>query len=152
MCLVMFGKVMPRVVPEISVKHFFWIHYGLTQIFTCFFHGLVLPLSMKIPWKPKRQEKLLTFYVREPDFQPTHSFPLPIQRPATRSPICASKPSHLVEIDISTPILELPTTSNEAITHIFNELSLPHLFTGKVSIYFFLDSIIFWVSSSSSIE
>ena len=82
----------------------------------CFFHCVVLPLSMKTPWKPKRLEKQSTFYVHEPTFQQTQSFPLPSPTPYRKTRICAPMHSHLLRTDILTPILEFPTTSNESLT------------------------------------
>ena len=56
----------PLIFPGTSPLIMFRIGHGNALIFIWFFHGIMLPLSMKVPWKSRRQEKTLDFYVRRP--------------------------------------------------------------------------------------
>ena len=57
--------------PDRTPRQVFYTHHGTYLLFVWFFHGLVLPLSMKIPWKYPRKETVSSFYVIE-----TFHFPL----------------------------------------------------------------------------
>ena len=67
------GTPLPRTFPQLSPTTLFWIHNGNTLLFIWFFHGLVLPLTMELPWLFKRQVKDSSFYVRKPHFLFVHS-------------------------------------------------------------------------------
>ena len=45
----------PIIFPGTSPRIIFRIGHGNALIFIWFFHGIMLPLSMKVPWKSRRQ-------------------------------------------------------------------------------------------------
>ena len=55
---------------NVSQKVNFWYLFGGKLAVVWFVHGLVLPLSMKTPWKSQTLTKLSEFYVRQPIFPP----------------------------------------------------------------------------------
>ena len=71
--LIMVARIMSKTFPTISPTTNFWIYNGGNLVFIWFFHGILLPLSMDIPWKSQRQKKGSSFYVRELDFPQTRS-------------------------------------------------------------------------------
>ena len=52
--------------PGMSPDIVFRIAHGNALVFLWFFHGLILPLNVKIPWKSKWPRKASTFYVHKP--------------------------------------------------------------------------------------
>ena len=69
------GPILLMTFTNVSLKVHFWIQNGGGLSFKWFFIGLVLPLSMKIPWKVQTKEKVSDFYVQKPDFPNMHYFP-----------------------------------------------------------------------------
>ena len=59
-------RKLAMVFPEISPNAVFRIAHGNAFVFLWFFHGLILPLKMKIPWKSKWPRKASPFYVHKP--------------------------------------------------------------------------------------
>ena len=59
-------------IPTLTPTVIFWIH-KLTYFFFCdIFHGIILPLNMRVPWDLGRPE-LGDFYVRRPKIEPRRS-------------------------------------------------------------------------------
>ena len=54
----------------------FWIMHGIGFVLICIVHGLLLPLSMKIPWKCDREDSS-QFYVNRPKVLEARGCPLP---------------------------------------------------------------------------
>ena len=76
--------------PEISPVTIYRIGHGTALVFIWLFHGLLLPLSMKIPWKSKHPRKASQFYVQKPvllplDLPPPPPPPLSPPPPRTNS-------------------------------------------------------------------
>jgi hypothetical protein len=69
------GDALPIIFTNMSPKVSFWIYNGVRLAFIWLYIGLVLPLSMKIPWKVQTKKKSSPFYVREPEFPNMHYFP-----------------------------------------------------------------------------
>ena len=90
--------IIPRF-PNISPRLLFWITHGNTFCLLTLF-GLVLPLSMKMPWKSKRQRKMTPFYVHKPNLPLGHR---PPPSPPAPTPQATTPPA-------TTPPLAPPTT------------------------------------------
>ena len=108
------GTPLPRTFPHLSPTTLFWIHNGNTLLFIWFFHGLVLPLTMKLPWLFKSQVKDSYFYVRKPIILLMHSrFP---KTPSALSQSTAPTPSQsAISILPSNPIPG-PSTYTKSLT------------------------------------
>ena len=71
--------------PDISPRILFWINYGNAFFFLAF--SIIWPLSMKIPWKSRRQRKVTPFYVHKPNLPLGHHPP-----PSPPGPSLATTP------------------------------------------------------------
>ena len=78
--------------PDISPVTIYRIGHGNALVFLWLFHGLLLPLSMKIAWKTKQPRKASPFYVREP-LLPLMDLPLPPHPPPSTTPPRTTTPN-----------------------------------------------------------
>ena len=102
---------------NVSPKVNFWYLFGGKLAVVWFIHGLVLPLSMTIPWKSQTLKKVSHFYVTQPIFPPDlplknycpaapHGSPCPFTRQILHSPSIWTKND---ESNISTLVIETPS-------------------------------------------
>ena len=95
--------------PNMSPRLLFWISHGISFCFICPIFGLVLPLSMKIPWKSKRQAKVTPFYVHKPNLPFSHHPPpSPPATTATTPPLSPTAPSPAQHITIQPTPIPIP--------------------------------------------
>ena len=87
--------------PGISPVTIFRIAHGNSLAFVWFFHGLVLPLSMEIPWKSRGPRKASPFYVRKPALLPRMYHPAP--QPGPSHPTQSMNPSQTLTANSGFP-------------------------------------------------
>ena len=77
----------PIIFPGTSSLIMFWISHGNGLSFIWFFHGIILPLTMEVPWKSRRHEKKPAFYVRPPHLPllPRYTVPSPASTSHTQN-------------------------------------------------------------------
>ena len=112
------GDALPIIFTNMSPKVSFWIYNGVRLAFIWLYIGLVLPLSMKIPWKVQTKKKSSPFYVREPEFPNMHYFPhycpaaqppSPLLNQVLHSPSIWTKNTDSINSTIQTPtVLNTP--------------------------------------------
>ena len=102
---------------NVSPKVNFWYLFGGKLAVVWLIHGLVLPLSMTIPWKSQTLKKVSDFYVTKPIFPPDLPLknycpaappgsPCPFTRQILHSPSIWTKND---ESNISTLVIETPS-------------------------------------------
>ena len=110
------GPILLMTFTNVSLQVHFWIQNGGGLSFKWFFIGLVLPLSMKIPWKVKTKEKGSAFYVHKPYFPYMYSFPQYCPAAPPPSPlldeILHSSSIWRTNIDSNNSTIQTPTILN----------------------------------------
>ena len=109
-------ETLPIIFTSMSPKVSFWIFNSGKLAVIWFFTGLVLPLSMKIPWKVQTKKKSSPFYVREPEFPNMHYFPHYCPAAQPPSPLL-NQVLHAPSIwtkntDFNNSTIQTPTISN----------------------------------------
>ena len=75
-----------KIFPEMSPATRYWITHGTAFAFLWAFHGLVLPLTMAVPWKTSDPKKSPQFYVLGPNITIIESSTASCHQPSTSNP------------------------------------------------------------------
>ena len=75
-----------KIIPELSPVTMYWIAHGNALAFLWAFHGLFLPLTMTVPWKSSKLNKISQFYVHKPKLTPRQPTTTTGHQASTASP------------------------------------------------------------------